>query len=228
MELLVRGLDGALGRAAWEERANRPAAIVEHAFPARLARPRSPPYTYVGWLSRVLKEGFGPLFFPPKTATNRKMDRENPFRGELEETLRGAVTALGLELCHLGWKPRPPRHADPDDRPRGGRHARRLRAGLARRVRDPRRARGLAPVVRPRGRVARPRPPALDARGLRPVPGEARDGRASTARWRGRRGSRECSKTIAEDRLTVLDEDRQRRYTVPFGDVKLARLVPEL
>jgi hypothetical protein len=33
---------------------------------------------------------------------------------------------------------------------------------------------------------------------------------------------------IVEDRLTVLDEDRHRRYTVPFGDVKLARLVPEL
>lgn len=28
--------------------------------------------------------------------------------------------------------------------------------------------------------------------------------------------------------LTVLDEDQRRRYTVRFGDVKLARLVPEL
>ena len=30
------------------------------------------------------------------------------------------------------------------------------------------------------------------------------------------------------DALTVLDEDRKRRYTVSFGDVKIARLVPEL
>ena len=30
------------------------------------------------------------------------------------------------------------------------------------------------------------------------------------------------------DVLTVLDEDRARRYTVRFDDVKLARLVPEL
>jgi ribosome maturation factor RimP len=30
------------------------------------------------------------------------------------------------------------------------------------------------------------------------------------------------------DALTVLDEDRGRRYTVRFDDVKLARLVPEL
>lgn len=28
--------------------------------------------------------------------------------------------------------------------------------------------------------------------------------------------------------VTVLDEDQHRRYTVRFGDVKLARLVPEL
>jgi ribosome maturation factor RimP len=30
------------------------------------------------------------------------------------------------------------------------------------------------------------------------------------------------------DALTVLDEDKSRRYTVRFDDVKLARLVPEL
>jgi ribosome maturation factor RimP len=34
--------------------------------------------------------------------------------------------------------------------------------------------------------------------------------------------------TVDGERLTVLDEDRHRRYTVRFGDVKLARLVPEL
>jgi ribosome maturation factor RimP len=33
---------------------------------------------------------------------------------------------------------------------------------------------------------------------------------------------------VRGDSLTVLDEDRQRRYTVRFGDVLIARIVPEL
>ncbi len=33
--------------------------------------------------------------------------------------------------------------------------------------------------------------------------------------------------SVDGDLLTVLDEDRNRRYTVRFGDVKVARLVPE-
>ncbi len=33
---------------------------------------------------------------------------------------------------------------------------------------------------------------------------------------------------VRGDSLTVLDEDQRRRYTVRFGDVRLARLVPEL
>lgn len=33
---------------------------------------------------------------------------------------------------------------------------------------------------------------------------------------------------VKGDTLTVLDEDQHRRYTARFGDVRLARLVPEL
>lgn len=33
---------------------------------------------------------------------------------------------------------------------------------------------------------------------------------------------------VSGDSLTVLDEDQKRRYTVRFGDVRMARLVPEL
>lgn len=33
---------------------------------------------------------------------------------------------------------------------------------------------------------------------------------------------------VRGDSLTVLDEDQKRRYTVRFGDVRIARLVPEL
>ena len=32
---------------------------------------------------------------------------------------------------------------------------------------------------------------------------------------------------VEGEALTILDEDQRRRYTVQFGDVKLARLVPE-
>ena len=34
--------------------------------------------------------------------------------------------------------------------------------------------------------------------------------------------------TVDGEAVTILDEDQRRRYTVQFGDVKLARLVPEL
>lgn len=33
--------------------------------------------------------------------------------------------------------------------------------------------------------------------------------------------------TVDGDALTVMDEDRKRRYTVRFGDVKVVRLIPE-
>jgi ribosome maturation factor RimP len=33
---------------------------------------------------------------------------------------------------------------------------------------------------------------------------------------------------VRGDSLTVLDEDRKRRYTVRFGDVRIARIVPKL
>ena len=33
--------------------------------------------------------------------------------------------------------------------------------------------------------------------------------------------------TVEGDALIVMDEDRKRRYTVRFGDVKVVRLIPE-
>jgi ribosome maturation factor RimP len=155
------------------------------------------------------------------------MDRENPFRGELEEALRGAVTALGLELCHVGWRP-------------GRRGTLTLtvdrEGGVS--LEDCERA------SRAASRVLDPREDALPSYVLEvESPGLDRPlwTLEDCARFRGRRVTvrlhrpaegtsrlRGVLEDIVEGRLTVLDEDRQRRYTVPFGDVKLARLVPEL
>jgi len=155
------------------------------------------------------------------------MDRENPFRGEVEETLRGAVKALGLELCHLGWKPgRRGTLTLTIDREAGVSVADCERASrAASEVLDPRE--GSLPSY-----VLEVESPGLD-RPLWTL--------ADCSRFRGKRVSMRLHRAvegttrlkgvledIVEDRLTVLDEDRRRRYTVPFGDVKLARLVPEL
>lgn len=64
---------------------------------------------------------------------------------------------------------------------------------------------------------------------------------ADCARWKGSRVTMRLERKlegtaklkgiledVREDSLTVLDEDRKRRYTVRFGDVRRARLVPEL
>lgn len=51
---------------------------------------------------------------------------------------------------------------------------------------------------------------------------------ALVAKVEGTAKLRGLLESVDDDELTVLDEDRKRRYTVHFGDVKLARLVPEL
>jgi len=155
------------------------------------------------------------------------MDSENPFRGEFEETLRGAVTALGLELCHLGWKAgRRGTLTLTIDREGGvslGDCESASRA--ASEILDARE--GSLPSY-----VLEVESPGLD-RPLWTLADCVRfKGKRVTVRLRrateGTTRLKGVLEEIVEDRLTVLDEDRQRRYTVPFGDVKLARLVPEL
>jgi ribosome maturation factor RimP len=155
------------------------------------------------------------------------MDRENPFRGELEETLRGAVTALGLELCHLDWKPG--------------------RRGTLTITIDGEGGVTLADcerVSRAASEILDPRAESLPSYVLEVAsPGLDRPlwSLSDCVRFRGRRVTVRLHRSVegttrlkgvledvVEGRLTVLDEDRRHRYTVPFGDVKLARLVPEL
>jgi ribosome maturation factor RimP len=151
----------------------------------------------------------------------------NPLSGDSVEALRGALSALGLELCHVAWTPG--RRATlllTIDRPAGVSLDDCERAShAASDVLDPleetlpayvlevsspgldRRLWTVSDCVRFAGRR-------VDVRMLRPVEG--------TSRVKG------LLESVSGDRLTILDGDRKRRYTVMFGDVKSARLVPEL
>jgi len=151
----------------------------------------------------------------------------NPLPGEAVEALRGALSALGLELCHFAWTPGRratllltidrPAGVSLDDCERASHAVSEVLDPLEERlppyvleVSSPgldRRLWTLADCVRFAGRR-------VDVRLLRPVEG--------TSRLRG------PLESVSGDRLTVLDEDRKRRYTVMFGDLKSARLVPEL
>ena len=155
------------------------------------------------------------------------MDSKQPFRGEIEEALRGAVRALGLELCHLAWKPgRRGVLTLTIDRDGG--------VSLSDCEQASRAASDLLDPLEPSlpSYVLEVESPGLD----RPL-----WSLADCLRFRGRRVTVRLHRSmegttrlkgvlenVEEDRLTVLDEERHRRYTVLFGDVKIARLVPEL
>jgi ribosome maturation factor RimP len=150
-----------------------------------------------------------------------------PIDAGTESLLRGRIEALGLELCHLGWNPG--RRAVLTlfvDRPGG--------VTLA----------DCEAASREASAVLDPLEEALPAYVLEvSSPGLDRPlwTLADCARFAGRRvtlrlqraleGTAKLKGILEEvrgDSLTVLDEDRKRRYTVRFGDVRIARLVPEL
>ena len=160
-------------------------------------------------------------------------ERSLPIDAGTESLLRGRLEALGLELCHADWAG-----------PRAG--AGRGRATLT------------LFIDRPRGVTLEDCEAASHAASevLDPLedrlpeyvlevssPGLDRPlwTLADCARFRGRRVTVRLERKVdgagklkgileevGEDSLTVLDEDQKRRYTVRFGDVRIARLVPEL
>jgi ribosome maturation factor RimP len=150
-----------------------------------------------------------------------------PFGKDTTDRIVERLAMLGLELCHADWSPGPrARLALTIDRP-GGVTLEDCEAAsrAASQVLDPLEDQLPAYLLE----VASP---GLD-RPLWTL--------ADCQRFRGRRVTvRLATKTegtsklegvlelVDGERLTVLDEDRNRRYTVRFGDVKLARLVPEL
>ena len=155
------------------------------------------------------------------------MTNTSPLPAEAEEALRGAVAALGVELCHVAWRPGRrasliltidrPGGVSLDDCERASRAASEVLDPLEEilpsyvlEVASPGLDRPLwtpADCARFVGRRA-------DVRLLRPADGAGR-----------LKGPLE---SVSGDLVTILDEERKRRYTVGFGDVKSARLVPEL
>jgi ribosome maturation factor RimP len=150
-----------------------------------------------------------------------------PFDDVTADLLRARIAALGLELCHAEWKKGSratltltvdkPAGVTLEDCEAASRAASEILDPLeehlpkyALEVSSPGLDRPLwtlADCTRFRGRRVAVR---LAAR----VEG--------TARLKG------VLEDVQGDALTVLDEDQHRRYTVRFGDVRLARLVPEL
>lgn len=150
-----------------------------------------------------------------------------PIDAGTESLLRGRLEALGLELCHLAWTPGRravltlfidrPGGVTLDDCEAASREASAvldpLEEGLPAYVLEvsspglDRPLWTLADCVRFAGRR-------VVVRLERTVEG--------TAKLKG------ILEEVRGDSLTVLDEDRKRRYTVRFGDVRIARIVPEL
>lgn len=154
------------------------------------------------------------------------MEKDFPLPNEAAGSLRDAVEALGLEICHLGWKPgRRSTLLLTIDRPGGVSLDDCEEASrAASRILDP--LEGTLPSY-----VLEVSSPGLDRRLWtiadcvrftgRHVLVQTRQPVEGTSRFKG------PLESVEGDRLTILDGDRKHRYTVPFGDVKTARLVPE-
>lgn len=140
--------------------------------------------------------------------------------------LRRNLSALGLELCHVDWAPGRrgrllltidgPGGVSLDDCERASHAASAVLDPLEEmlpsyvlEVASP----GLDRPLRTPADCARFVGRRVDVRMQRPVDG--------TGRMKGRLVS------VSGEALTILDEERKRRYTVEFGDVRSARLVPE-
>ncbi len=154
--------------------------------------------------------------------------RDLPIDAGTGSLLRGRLGALGLELCHLDWLPGRGRATLTlfIDRPGGvtledcetaSREASAILDPLEEslpeyvlEVSSP----GLDRPLWTLADCSRFKGSRVTVRLARKVEG--------TAKLKG------ILEDVREDSLTVLDEDQKRRYTVRFGDVRIARLVPEL
>jgi len=150
-----------------------------------------------------------------------------PFDGGTADLIRQRIAAFGLDLCHMEWKPG-------------------ARATLTLYVDKPAGVTlGDCEVAsRAASEILDPLEEELPNYSLEvSSPGLDRPlwSLDDCLRFRGRRVAVQLARKIdgaarlkgvledvKGDTLTVLDEDQHRRYTARFGDVRLARLVPEL
>jgi ribosome maturation factor RimP len=159
---------------------------------------------------------------------DRMTPRDLPFDAGTESLLRGRLEALGLELCHLDWLPGRGRATltlfidriggvTLEDCETASREASAILDPLEEslpeyvlEVSSP----GLDRPLWSLSDCVRFKGSRVTLRLERKIEG--------TAKLKG------TLEDVREDSLTVLDEDQKRRYTVRFGDVRIARLVPEL
>ena len=150
-----------------------------------------------------------------------------PFDSETADLIRRRVAAFGLDLCHMEWKP-------------GGRATLTLYVDKAAGVT----LRDCEIASHAASEILDPLEEKLPDYALE-VSSPGLDRPLWTlddcVRFRGRRvavqlvrkvdGAARLKGVLEDvegDTLTVLDEDQHRRYTARFGDVRIARLVPEL
>lgn len=150
-----------------------------------------------------------------------------PFGKDTADRIAGRLTAVGLELCHMGWSAgRRGTLLLTIDRP-GGVTLDDCEAAsrAASEILDPLEAELPAYVLEVES-------PGLDRPLWSLEDCEKFRGRRVTVRLATKIEGTSKLKGVLEnvhgESLTVLDEDRHRRYTVRFGDVKIARLVPDL
>jgi ribosome maturation factor RimP len=154
--------------------------------------------------------------------------RDLPIDAGTESLLRGRLEALGLDLCHADWAAGRGRATLTlfIDRP-GGVTLEDCEAASrqASEVLDP--IEDSLPAY-----VLEVSSPGLDRRLWTLADCEKFKGRRVSVRLERKVDGAAKLKGILEDvradSLTVLDEDQKRRYTVRFGDVRIARLVPDL
>lgn len=155
------------------------------------------------------------------------MRPELPIGAETLGRIREALAGRGLELCHIGWVPgaRKGRLTLTIDRPEGVTlDDCETASRLADEVLD-------AADEIPLGYLLEVESPGLDrplwslddcrrfaGRRVRLTTNEPVDG---AKRMKG------PLEAVEGESLVVMDEDRKRRYTVRFGDVKVVRLIPE-
>ncbi|KAA0254782.1 MAG: ribosome maturation factor RimP [Acidobacteria bacterium] len=154
-------------------------------------------------------------------------NRTLPFGPDIEARIADAIAPLGLALCHVAWRPgrrrgvltltvESPVGVSLDDCAAASHAVSDLLDRL-----DPVEGSYVLEVESPG--LDRPLYSLADCerfRGRR-VRVQLRAPVEKTSRLKG------LLEEVSGEALTILDEDRKRRYTVQFGDVKVARLIPE-